>query len=249
VQIPHARLHERAFVLRPLCDIDPSLRHPTRHNSVAELLAALPPEAAADVRRVMPLGRGTDGTGTRLVPTDVDAGAPALVCGILNVTPDSFSDGGQCYAPGGEEAATVAAALRRAEEMADEGADIIDVGGESTRPGAAPVSAEEEARRVLPVIRALRASPKRVSRCAVSVDTRNAAVARLAVEAGADMVRHSPGAHVCVSPHHVLTRGCRSTMCPGGGTTPPCSRPSLRWTCRTSSCTCAGPPRPCSPRP
>ena len=96
--------------------------------------------------------------------------------GILNVTPDSFSDGG-CYV-------TPANAIRHAEQLAADGADVIDVGGESTRPGAAPVSVEEEVRRVLPVIRAL----ARRLRVPISIDTSKAEVARRAIEAGAAMV-------------------------------------------------------------
>lgn len=103
-----------------------------------------------------------------------------IVMGILNVTPDSFSDGG--------EHEGLEAAIAHAERMVEEGAAIVDVGGESTRPGAAPVSVEEELGRVLPVIRAL------VERgvCA-SVDTRHAEVARVAVEAGASIVNDVSG--------------------------------------------------------
>jgi dihydropteroate synthase len=99
-----------------------------------------------------------------------------LVVGILNVTPDSFSDGGRWTEP--------AAALERARRMVDEGADMLDVGGESTRPGAAPVSAEEEMARVLPVLRAILAD----LRVPISIDTRKAAVARAALDAGAHVV-------------------------------------------------------------
>ena len=102
--------------------------------------------------------------------------ARPLVMGVLNVTPDSFSDGGRCLEP--------AAAVDNAVRMVEEGAAIIDVGGESTRPGAAPVAIEEELRRVIPVIEQLR------SRVAVpiSIDTRRAKVMRAALIAGADMV-------------------------------------------------------------
>jgi dihydropteroate synthase len=103
-------------------------------------------------------------------------GRRTLIMGILNVTPDSFSDGGRYLQRD--------AALRRAADMASAGADIIDVGGESTRPGARPVPADEELGRVLPVIEALAAQPGLV----VSVDTRKAQVARAALEAGAAMV-------------------------------------------------------------
>jgi dihydropteroate synthase len=98
------------------------------------------------------------------------------VMGILNVTPDSFSDGGRFAVP--------ELALRRAEQMAEEGADLIDVGGESTRPGADPVPVEEELRRVLPVVERLRTSLD----LPVSVDTRRAEVARAALDAGAEVI-------------------------------------------------------------
>jgi len=102
--------------------------------------------------------------------------AQPKVMGVLNVTPDSFSDGGRY--------AGVDAALARAERMVEEGAAVVDVGGESTRPGASPVSVEEEIRRVAPVIERL------VSRIAVpvSVDTSKPGVIRAAVDAGAQMI-------------------------------------------------------------
>jgi dihydropteroate synthase len=101
---------------------------------------------------------------------------PALVMGIVNVTPDSFSDGGRFFEP--EKA--VAHGLR----LVEEGADILDIGGESTRPNAAQVSEEEELRRVLPVIRAL----AREVRVPLSIDTMKPGVARAALEAGASIV-------------------------------------------------------------
>jgi dihydropteroate synthase len=100
----------------------------------------------------------------------------AHVMGILNVTPDSFSDGGRYI--------DRRAAVARAEEMLAEGADIIDVGGESTRPGAEPVSVEDEIDRVIPVIAAIVAE----TGAAVSVDTTKSQVARRALEAGAVIV-------------------------------------------------------------
>jgi len=99
-----------------------------------------------------------------------------LLMGILNVTPDSFSDGGRFVDP--------RAALRQAEALDAEGADIIDVGGESTRPGAAEVSAEDETARVLAVIPGLCASYSRI----VSIDTYKASVAIAAAEAGAVII-------------------------------------------------------------
>jgi dihydropteroate synthase len=99
-----------------------------------------------------------------------------VVMGILNVTPDSFSDGGHF--------ASLPAAIAHGERMAAEGASIIDVGGESTRPGALPVDVTEELRRVLPVIERLAATLG----IPVSVDTRKSEVMRLAIQAGASMV-------------------------------------------------------------
>jgi dihydropteroate synthase len=103
-----------------------------------------------------------------------------LVMGILNVTPDSFSDGGLH--------ATLDRAITHAENMMAEGVDIIDIGGESTRPGSPPVPLEEELRRVMPVIYALRDCGK-----PLSIDTRRPAVMRAAVDAGADMINDVDG--------------------------------------------------------
>jgi dihydropteroate synthase len=108
--------------------------------------------------------------------------------GVVNVTPDSFSDGGQFFARD--------AAIAHARRLAEEGADIIDIGGESTRPGSAPVSEEEERGRILPVLEAL-------GELCVSVDTRRPAVMRAALAAGASMINdvqalQAPGAFEAV---------------------------------------------------
>ncbi|MBI5870161.1 MAG: dihydropteroate synthase [Actinobacteria bacterium] len=114
-----------------------------------------------------PAGRkSSQGSGSR----------PWTVMGILNVTPDSFHDGGRYL--------NYVLAVTRAREMAAAGAGIIDVGGESTRPGAQPVAAEEELKRVTPVIEALSADPG----IPISIDTSKASVARAALEAGATMI-------------------------------------------------------------
>jgi dihydropteroate synthase len=99
-----------------------------------------------------------------------------IVMGILNVTPDSFSDGGKYFSP--EQA------VSHALELQQQGADIIDIGGESTRPGAEPVSLEEEIRRTIPVIQEIR----NVSAIPISIDTYKAEVAKQALEAGADII-------------------------------------------------------------
>ncbi len=105
-----------------------------------------------------------------------------FVMGVLNVTPDSFSDGGRFLEPG--------AAVERALRLVEEGADLVDVGGESTRPGAPPVPADEERRRVLPVLERLAARGFAVP---VSVDTAKAEVARAARAAGAALVNDVTG--------------------------------------------------------
>lgn len=101
--------------------------------------------------------------------------------GILNITPDSFSDGGVCF--------SVAAALERARAMVAEGADVLDVGGESTRPGAQAVTVDEELRRVIPIVEALVAELP----VPISVDTSKPEVMRAAVAAGAGLINDVMG--------------------------------------------------------
>lgn len=109
--------------------------------------------------------------------TSLELGKRTLIMGILNVTPDSFSDGGLWNDPN--------RAVEHALRMAEEGADIIDIGGESTRPGHQPVSLEEELARVLPVIQSIhRAAPHLI----LSIDTYKAEVARQAIAAGAHII-------------------------------------------------------------
>ena len=114
--------------------------------------------------------------------TEVDFRKETVVMGILNVTPDSFSDGGKY--------GRIEVALKRAEEMIRDGAKIIDIGGESTRPGHAPVSLEEELERTVPVIEVL---AKELG-CAISIDTYKAGVAEAAVKAGAHIINDVWGA-------------------------------------------------------
>ncbi len=101
----------------------------------------------------------------------------ALVMGVVNVTPDSFSDGGDFF--------DASSAIQHAQKLLDDGADIVDIGGESTRPGADPVPADEEIARVVPVIEEVRAARPEAL---ISVDTYKARVAEAAVAAGADIV-------------------------------------------------------------
>ena len=110
------------------------------------------------------------------------------VMGIVNVTPDSFSDGGQFFKP--EEA------IRRAKNLVADGADIIDLGGESTRPGATPIGWEEEWARIEPVLAGLASSVSRLKSCKISIDTYHPETAERAIKAGADIIN-------CVYPEPV----------------------------------------------
>lgn len=116
-------------------------------------------------------------------------GSKTYLMGVLNVTPDSFSGDGLLGAAASEET-VVRAAVERASAMVADGADVIDVGGESTRPGATPVALEEELRRVLPVVQALVEALPHVP---ISIDTSKAEVARRALEAGAGLVNDVSG--------------------------------------------------------
>ena len=172
--VPHARAPERAFVMRPLLEAFHKLGDdvPSGPRFAVEKLAteARQFQVGDDGCRRSVLGR-FDGDRT-------------LVMGILNATPDSFSDGGKYF-----DAGPLSTALRHAEAMVLQGADIVDVGGESTRPGATPVSESEEIDRVVPLVRALKESLD----VAISIDTRRARVARAAVEAGASIVNDVSG--------------------------------------------------------
>jgi dihydropteroate synthase len=111
----------------------------------------------------------------------IDLSQHSIIMGVLNITPDSFSDGGEFF--------TAEKAVEHGVRLAAEGAQIIDVGGESTRPGAEPVSAEEELSRVLPAIIKLREQVSAI----ISIDTTKAAVAREALEAGASIINDVTG--------------------------------------------------------
>src|SRR5438067_11553972 len=112
----------------------------------------------------------------------VDLSKRGMIMGVLNVTPDSFSDGGEFF--------PIDAAIARGVQIASEGADILDIGGESTRPGAEPIPAKEELQRVIPVIQKLRAKIDPPSRgygaagIPISIDTSKSEVANAALDAG-----------------------------------------------------------------
>jgi dihydropteroate synthase/2-amino-4-hydroxy-6-hydroxymethyldihydropteridine diphosphokinase len=153
--LPHPRMHERAFVLAPLVDVAPEWRHP-RLGETATILLARTDRAHVRAMRETP-----------------------LLMGVVNVTPDSFSDGGRFD--------TADRAIEHARLLIEQGADILDIGGESTRPGSDPVSLEEEQARVLPVLRAIAGEAAARGRL-VSIDTRHASTMAKAIEAGATMI-------------------------------------------------------------
>jgi len=115
-----------------------------------------------------------------------DWGKRTYLMGILNVTPDSFSDGGDYF--------TIESALAQADSMVKSGVDIIDIGGQSTRPGAAEISSSEEIDRVIPLVQILRQKAEIFGSVPISVDTTRSQVAKAAVEAGADIINDISGA-------------------------------------------------------
>jgi dihydropteroate synthase len=133
---------------------------------------------------------------TRIGPKTFAWGARTFVMGILNVTPDSFSGDGLVA---GDPSLTVAAAVGQARAMAEEGADLLDIGGESTRPGHSPVEEAEELARVVPVVAAVRAA---LPEMPLSIDTTKPHVAAAALDAGADLVNDVWG----VAPDDSLAR-------------------------------------------
>ncbi|KAI8911553.1 Dihydropteroate synthase-like protein, partial [Gorgonomyces haynaldii] len=170
--IPHPRLQEREFVLRPLADIAPTFEHPHLFRNTKQLLGLL--EHTEGYRttcvKVLPI-RNT-----------LWKQEKTFIMGILNVTPDSFSDGGKFN--------SVESAVQQAQKMIADGTDIIDIGGQSTRPNAPEITSQEEMDRILPVIRAIRAVEKSIP---ISVDTFRADVAASAIEAGADLINDVSG--------------------------------------------------------
>lgn len=165
LQIPHARIAERLFVLMPLAGLAPQFVDPRSRRTVTQMLQDMPPDER--IRRL---------------PLPLEWGWQTHVMGIVNVTPDSFSgDGLLQHEPDDDWLTSV---VDQARSFVSDGADIIDLGGESTRPGSQPLEEEDEMRRVLPALRAIR----QVVDLPISVDTYRASVARAALEAGADWI-------------------------------------------------------------
>lgn len=158
--LPHPRMHHRAFVLLPLYKIVPNWVHPVLHTGVRDMLRALPQ--------------------SELSATSIRLSYKPELMGILNITPDSFSDGGRHI----DAQAAVAAAWK----MIENGAGIVDIGGESTRPGATPISSEEECARILPVVEELQD-------CGawLSIDTYHPQTMQRAIAKGVQMINDITG--------------------------------------------------------
>ncbi|EMD64696.1 hypothetical protein COCSADRAFT_36070 [Bipolaris sorokiniana ND90Pr] len=176
LQIPHALMFEREFVLRPLSELIPEnsqVNFPYRE-SIQQRLAKLP-KSEVPLVPIVPLA--SDFSPISSAKTE----QKTRIMSILNVTPDSFSDGGLNY-NNSQETLT-----KTIKSQIASGATIIDVGGQSTRPGAIQVSAEEELSRVLPAIKLIRSIPE-AKDVAISIDTYRARVAEEAIKAGANMI-------------------------------------------------------------
>ncbi|KAJ5176151.1 Folic acid synthesis protein fol1 [Penicillium canariense] len=178
LNVPHNLMLERDFVLRPLCQLIPHERPPQPAKSTqtySEYLKALPPPeptpySTTPISPAFPSLHATDPTRN------------THVMAILNLTPDSFSDGGT-HSP-----ADFTQLTETIRNFIASGATIIDIGGESTRPGSKPVGADEEIARVVPAIKHIRANIPEAANIAISIDTYRATVADAACAAGADII-------------------------------------------------------------
>lgn len=178
--IPHQLMSEREFVLRPLCDIEKGVEHPKLFRTCGQLLSHYlkSPSYSPDnyVNRILPIKNDKI----------LKWSTKTFIMGIINVTPDSFSDGGLYI--------NIDSALSHALKLVEEGADILDIGGCSTRPDADDVPIEEEINRVLPVIRAIRSSSNNtLSNIPISIDTFHSEVAEKAIQNGANIINDISG--------------------------------------------------------
>ncbi|RLV95180.1 Folic acid synthesis protein FOL1 [Spathaspora sp. JA1] len=188
--IPHKSMLERTFVLQPLCElVPPDQIHPISaepiHNHLQQLLVNAPEETlqeSSQLLQFIPVPRLENGD--NLLKFDqVYNKHPTLIMGILNMTPDSFSDGGKNFDK------SLADVIHNAAKLVEDGAHIIDIGGVSTRPGSVEPSEDEEIKRVLPIVKAIRSSDnKNLANVLISIDTYRSKVAEECLLAGADII-------------------------------------------------------------
>lgn len=174
----------------PLTSIAKDVEHPKLYRHISQLLSQLLLKQAEGKEKPGAIHKSVN-LRSKIVHWD----AKTLIMGILNTTPDSFSDGG--------DYSTTEAAALRAQTLVDDGADIIDIGGLSTRPNAIEISEEEEIRRVVPVIQSLRS---RGFDAPISVDTFRASVADKAIEAGADLINDVSAGHRDPAMYNVMAK-------------------------------------------
>eukprot|EP01132_Coremiostelium_polycephalum_P010774 gene10774-13192_t len=170
LQIPHPLLWERDFVLVPLCDIAPLNIHPTLHITNQQMKINLK-DGGRNLKKILKIGNMVWHLNQK-----------TYIMGVLNVTPDSFSDGGQYN--------SIEKAMTHVEKLIADGSNIIDIGGQSTYPGAIQLGPEEELKRVLPIINAIRA---KFPDFPLSIDTYHSSVAREALKAGCNVINDVSG--------------------------------------------------------
>jgi 2-amino-4-hydroxy-6-hydroxymethyldihydropteridine diphosphokinase/dihydropteroate synthase len=182
LKVPHILMLEREFVLRPLCDIIPDTIPSIGKTrvSLSESLRILSSSPSTPISTTTSMGENTFSIRA------LENTRPTHIMSILNTTPDSFSDGGDNL-PTDETALrkTISSHIRA-------GATIVDIGGQSSRPNAADVTAEEEIQRVLPAIKIIKSLPEGSNTC-ISIDTYRASVAKKAIEAGAHIINDISG--------------------------------------------------------
>ncbi|CAG8559627.1 1150_t:CDS:2 [Diversispora eburnea] len=187
--IPHPKISEREFVLRPLCDIAKGFEHPKLYRTCGQLFSQYlkSPNYNSEnfVKKILPIHN-----------SKWDWNSKTFIMGVLNITPDSFSDGGLYY--------NTESAVEHAKKLISEGADIIDIGGMSTRPNADDVPIEVELARVIPVIKAIRA--KGITNVPISIDTFRAVVAEKAIEAGANFINDISGGQLDSNMYQVMAK-------------------------------------------